>query len=75
MQNISAEANKLQYTFREVLEEVLSRNEQIALAQQKDALSHNELALSVRSTLQSLLQDDMARLSQDVKAFDAFIVC
>ncbi|KAF7594001.1 hypothetical protein BBP40_010398 [Aspergillus hancockii] len=73
LQNISAEANKLQYTFRDVLDGVLSRNGQIALAQQQDAMSHNELALSIRSTLQTLLQDDIAQLSQDIKTFDASI--
>ncbi|KAE8389254.1 hypothetical protein BDV23DRAFT_173281 [Aspergillus alliaceus] len=71
IQNVSAEVTKLQYTFRDLLDEVLSRNEQITLAHQQNAMSHNELALSLRSKLESLVQEDMARLFHNVEAFDA----
>ncbi|KAE8376244.1 hypothetical protein BDV26DRAFT_241333 [Aspergillus bertholletiae] len=71
IRNVSTEVNKLQYTLQDLLGEVLVRNEQITAAQQQNALSHNDLALSLRSKLESLLQDDMARLFHNIDAFDS----
>ncbi|QMW27368.1 hypothetical protein G4B84_002657, partial [Aspergillus flavus NRRL3357] len=69
--NASAEVSKLQYTFQDLVDEVLSANEQITIAHQQNAISHNELALSLRSKLESVLQDDMARLLHNIEAFDS----
>ncbi|GAB1195175.1 hypothetical protein APSETT444_004429 [Aspergillus pseudonomiae] len=71
IQNVSSEVSKLQYTFQDLLNEVLSANEQIALAHQQNAMSHNELAVNLRSKLESLLQDDMAILLHNIEAFDS----
>ncbi|KAE8333252.1 hypothetical protein BDV39DRAFT_199609 [Aspergillus sergii] len=71
IQNASAEVSKLQYTFQDLVDEVLSANEQITIAHQQNAISHNELALSLRSKLESVLQDDMARLLHNIEAFDS----
>ncbi|KAE8356438.1 hypothetical protein BDV28DRAFT_126990 [Aspergillus coremiiformis] len=70
IQNVSAEVNKLQYTFRGFLDEMLSRSEQVTLAHQQNAVTHNELALSLRFKLESLLQDDITKLFHNVEAFD-----
>ncbi|GAB1202889.1 hypothetical protein APSETT445_001513 [Aspergillus pseudonomiae] len=74
IQNVSSEVSKLQYTFQDLLNEVLSANEQIALAHQQNAMSHNELAVNLRSKLESLLQDDMAILLHNIEAFDSSLV-
>ncbi|KJK63553.1 hypothetical protein P875_00064994 [Aspergillus parasiticus SU-1] len=71
IQNASVEVKKLQYTFQDLVDEVLSANEQITIAHQQNAISHNELALSLRSKLESVLQDDMARLLHNIDAFDS----
>ncbi|KAB8270967.1 hypothetical protein BDV30DRAFT_250276 [Aspergillus minisclerotigenes] len=54
-----------------LVDEVLSANEQITIAHQQNAISHSGLALSLRSKLESVLQDDMARLLHNIEAFDS----
>ncbi|KAB8219404.1 hypothetical protein BDV33DRAFT_204527 [Aspergillus novoparasiticus] len=71
IQNASSEVSKLQYTFQGLVDEVLSANEQITIAHQQNVISHNELASSLRSKLESVLQDDMARLLHNIEAFDS----
>ncbi|KAE8368643.1 hypothetical protein BDV27DRAFT_167640 [Aspergillus caelatus] len=71
IQNASAKVNKLQYTFQDLLDEVLYANEQVTIAHRENAISHNELAFSLRSKLESLLQDDMTRLLHNLEAFDS----
>jgi hypothetical protein len=53
---------------------MLSRSEEIALTQQRNAVAHNELALSLQSKLQSIIQTDISKLVQDVGTFDASLV-
>ncbi|OGM45195.1 nuclear membrane fusion protein Kar5 [Aspergillus bombycis] len=71
IQNVSSEVSKLQYTFQDLLDEMLSANEQITLAHQQNAVSHNELAVNLRSKLEYILQDDVARLLHNLEAFDS----
>lgn len=57
-----------------VHEEILTRNERIVDAHQRDALASYELTSSLRSSLESLLGGDMASLSQNMENFDASLV-
>lgn len=41
---------------------------------QQDALMHHKLSSSLQSSLESLLQRDVARLSQGVENFDTLLV-
>lgn len=57
-----------------VYQETLARREQLARNHQQDAQAQNELAISLHSSLESLLQGNMIKLFQDVETFDASLV-
>ncbi|KKK25888.1 hypothetical protein ARAM_004250, partial [Aspergillus rambellii] len=71
IKNSSREASQLQQTLQFIQDEAQSRNEKIAFAQHQNAMTHNELVLSLESKLQSILQDDMARFARNLGSFDA----
>lgn len=54
--------------------ETLERKAQSTQAHRQDTLAQNDLAVSLRSSLESLIQGDMARLFRDVGTFDALLV-
>lgn len=64
----------LQQMLRDIHEDTLTRDEKMAESRQRDARAHSELALSLQSSLDSLVQSDMGRISQSVAGFDASLV-
>jgi hypothetical protein len=57
-----------------VYDEALAREAQSVHAYEQNVEKQNELALSLQSRLESLVQGDVARLSQNVETFDASLV-
>ena len=74
IRNASNEMENLQQMLRDMHEDTLTRDEEIAESRQRDARAHSELALSLQSSLDSLVQSDMGRLFQSVAGFDASLV-
>ncbi|KAL2217448.1 hypothetical protein M432DRAFT_617872 [Thermoascus aurantiacus ATCC 26904] len=71
IRNATGEVDRLQRSLRTVHEENLARNAELAQAQKREAQINHELALAMRSSLDSLLVQDMARLSESVQGFDS----
>ncbi|KAL4780435.1 hypothetical protein BJX76DRAFT_364322 [Aspergillus varians] len=71
IQNSSSEVNALRHMLQCIHDELLLRSEQIALTQRQNAATQDELALSLRSKLQSITQRDITKLSQDVEILDS----
>lgn len=59
---------------RAVYDDSLTREAQSVHAHEKNVEKQNELALSLQSRLESLVQGDVARLFQNVETFDASLV-
>jgi hypothetical protein len=57
-----------------VYDESLTREAHSVHAHEQNVAKQNELALSLQSRLESLVQDDVARLFQNVETFDASLV-
>lgn len=55
-------------------DESLLRSEQIALTQWRNADAQDELALSLRSKLQTIARDDISRLSESMGTLDSSLV-
>ncbi|KAL4922442.1 hypothetical protein BDW62DRAFT_197116 [Aspergillus aurantiobrunneus] len=70
MQNLSSEASFARHMLRYIHEESRLRSEQIALTQQQNAETQEELALALQSKLQSIVEDDITKLAQEVRALD-----
>lgn len=54
--------------------ETLERKAQSIRAHRQDTLAQHDFAVSLRSSLESFIHSDMARLFQDVGTFDALLV-
>lgn len=54
--------------------ETLERNAQSRQAYRKETQARNDIAISLHSSLESLLQGDMTRLFKEVGAFDTLLV-
>lgn len=65
----------LQQVLRTAHDETLARNEELRDAHRQDTLVQHELSLSVQSSLESLLQGDMPRISQSIAGFDTLLAC
>ena len=72
---MSTEVEDLQRILLAVHGDTLTRNEQLMEMHQQDVMTHNELSTSLQSSLESLLQNDVARISQSVIGFDSLLVC
>ncbi|KAL4929047.1 putative nuclear membrane fusion protein Kar5 [Aspergillus undulatus] len=66
IQASSNEAESLRHLLQYIDDELVLRSQQIALTQQQNAKTQNELALSLQSRLQSVSRGDLSRLTQDV---------
>lgn len=64
----------LQQVLQAVHDETITRNEKLMETHKRDALAHQELSLSLHSSLESLLQRDVARFSEGMVGFDALLV-
>ncbi|KAI9925205.1 hypothetical protein MW887_006125 [Aspergillus wentii] len=71
IKNASNEVERLQQALEVAHAEALARNEQLTDIHQRDALAHHHLASSIQSSLGSLLQGDISRISQNMKIFDS----
>ncbi|PYI05475.1 hypothetical protein BO78DRAFT_408286 [Aspergillus sclerotiicarbonarius CBS 121057] len=69
--NATNDANHLLHVLKSLHDEAMKRSEQMATAQQQNALASNELTLSLQSSLERLLQGDMNKLSHSVENFDS----
>lgn len=63
----------LQQVLQAVHDETLARNEQLMDTHQRNAVTHYELSTSLKSSLESLVQGDISRLSQSVSGFDSML--
>ncbi|KAL5336663.1 hypothetical protein BJX70DRAFT_273693 [Aspergillus crustosus] len=70
LQDSTVEARYLQQVLRSVHDETMLRSEAFASTQQQNAATQNELALGLRSNLQSIAQNDLGKLAQNIEAFD-----
>ncbi|ODM17347.1 hypothetical protein SI65_07022 [Aspergillus cristatus] len=73
VRNVSNEVDHLQETLRAVHVETLARSEQLMQVHRQDSHAQIEIASSLRSSLESLLQGDMVRLSQEMGTFDTSV--
>ncbi|KAL2012304.1 hypothetical protein VTN00DRAFT_5022 [Thermoascus crustaceus] len=71
IRNATGEVDRLQRTLRAVREENIATNAELAQAHKQEAQINYQLALAMRSLLDSLLVQDMARLSESVDSFDS----
>ncbi|KAF4153854.1 hypothetical protein CNMCM6069_000198 [Aspergillus lentulus] len=71
LRNATNEVNYLRQMLQAVYDEALTREAQSVHAHEQNVEKQNELALSLQSRLESLVQGDVARLSQNVETFDA----
>ncbi|KAL4885661.1 hypothetical protein BJY04DRAFT_214449 [Aspergillus karnatakaensis] len=70
LQDSSSEAGHLRQELQSIHEENLSRGKELASTQQQNTATHNELAIGLQSQLQSIAQNDVAKLGQGIKAVD-----
>ncbi|KKA21557.1 Nuclear membrane fusion protein Kar5 [Rasamsonia emersonii CBS 393.64] len=66
----SNDVEQLQHRLREMHEEAMSRNAKFAETQQREAKINQELAVAMRLSLDALVTQDMARLSERVVGVD-----
>ncbi|PLN75846.1 putative nuclear membrane fusion protein Kar5 [Aspergillus taichungensis] len=71
IQNISREAGGLQYIIRAIHKEVLAQHDEISTARRGDAQAHKDLASAIHSELETILQNEMAKISHGLGTFDA----
>jgi hypothetical protein len=74
IRNASSEVDHLHRYLRAIHEETLSRTAELIDAHQQEAKTNEELALAMRSSLNSLLMQDMSRLSERVENADGALV-
>ncbi|OXV07727.1 hypothetical protein Egran_04507 [Elaphomyces granulatus] len=70
IRNATSEVNNLQCNIRAVYEESISQHAELLEVQRRDSRTNRDLALAVQSSLDSLLMQDMARLSERVNSMD-----
>ncbi|PLB39627.1 putative nuclear membrane fusion protein Kar5 [Aspergillus candidus] len=71
VQNISREADGLQYIIRAIHDEVLARHDELETARRQDAQSHKDIVTAIHSELESILQNEVVKISHGLGAFDA----
>ncbi|KAF4229579.1 hypothetical protein CNMCM6805_001255 [Aspergillus fumigatiaffinis] len=74
IRNATNEVNYLRQMLQAVYDEALAREAQSVHAHEQNVEKQNELALSLQSRLESLVQGDVTRLSQNVETFDASLL-
>lgn len=55
--------------------EAISRSQELARLHEEDTLAYRNVASLVQISLQSIVDKDVARLSQRMMTFDASLVC
>ncbi|PKY03037.1 putative nuclear membrane fusion protein Kar5 [Aspergillus campestris IBT 28561] len=71
IQNISREADGLQYIIRAIHDEVLARHEEMTMARRREAQAHNDLATTIHGELETILQNEVVKISHGLGTFDA----
>jgi Tht1-like fusion protein len=74
IRNATSEVNNLQCNIRAVYEESILQHAELLEVQRRDSRTNRDLALAVQSSLDSLLMQDMARLSERVNSMDGALV-
>ncbi|PYH93030.1 hypothetical protein BO71DRAFT_400031 [Aspergillus ellipticus CBS 707.79] len=69
IENASSEARSLRQSLQFLHDEAMERNEQMVSTQYRDSLTNNELVLSLKSSLEALLNGDLDKLSLTVQSF------
>ncbi|KAI9370056.1 hypothetical protein BJX61DRAFT_535944 [Aspergillus egyptiacus] len=67
----SNEANHLRQTLQDVHDKTLLRTKEIDSKQKRQAAVHNELALTLQSKLESIIQNEITNLAHSVGSVDA----
>ncbi|KAL2839630.1 hypothetical protein BJY01DRAFT_257714 [Aspergillus pseudoustus] len=71
IQRSSNEVNSLRQSLQAVQNESLRRSDELVLTQKQNAVTSSKLALSLQSQLQSVSENEIARLSESVGSFGA----
>lgn len=74
MRNTTVEVGFLRQMLQALHDEALGREAQMVDLHQVHSENHHELAVSLQSRLDSLLQHEMARISQKVETVDSSLV-
>lgn len=68
------QVSHLRDSLRVAYEEAMARNAELTRSHQKDSESNKELTLSIRSSLNALLTEDVANLSESLQGFGGSLV-